>query len=110
MKHPEEMNQFDNSFKSMNNQMNMTEDEQKDVLHQINNKMNNKRQMPKHSFTHWKYYFTLVSAALILLILAMPLISTIQNKSEGSNVSQGTQDENTRTIEAVLQNSLVGPK
>jgi hypothetical protein len=39
----------------------------------------------------------------------MPLLSTIQNKPEDINVSQGTQEEDIRTIEAVLQNALTGP-
>jgi hypothetical protein len=108
VKQIEEMDQFDNNFKSLNNKLNMTEEEKKDVLYQINNKINSKRKVQKRP-TQWRYYFTLASAALILIILAMPLLSTIQNKPEDINVSQGTQEEDIRTIEAVLQNALTGP-
>jgi hypothetical protein len=109
VKQPEEMDQFDKAFKTMNHKLNMTEGEQKDVLYQINNKINSKKQRPKQAFTHWKYYFTLASAALILILLAMPLLNNNESKSEEPGVSQGTQEEDIQAIESVLQNALTGP-
>ncbi|SDN23067.1 hypothetical protein [Bacillus sp. OK048] len=106
MKRIGEMNQLDNHFKSMNHKMNMTEQEQKEVLLQIQNKMNSRKQQSKQP---WKYYFTLASVAFILMLLAMPLLDSIQNKSEGSKVSLNTDEKNLRTIGAVLQNALTGP-
>ncbi|MDF2854714.1 MAG: hypothetical protein K0Q87_565 [Neobacillus sp.] len=39
----------------------------------------------------------------------MPLISNMENKQEGSDVSLQNHDENIQTIEAVLQSALTGP-
>lgn len=83
MKQFEEIHEYDNDFKSINNKINITEEEQKDVLYKINYKMDRKSLTRKHATIKWKYYLALSTASLLLIILVMPLLSNIFQDTTG---------------------------
>ncbi|MBM7571930.1 DUF4871 domain-containing protein [Aquibacillus albus] len=90
----EEMDSYDDSFKSMKNKVYLSETEKREVFHKINMKIERKPSIRKQLSIKWKYRLALSSASFILMILIMPFLINIIQDSTG-NLSK---DESIRQI------------
>ena len=77
MKQSEELKEHDRDFKSIGDKVNLTEVEQKDILQQINTKIDEKLPARKQKPSAWRYYTALVAASFIIIILTLPLFNGI---------------------------------
>lgn len=81
----EEVNVYDKEFKSMGNMINLTQEEQKYVLEQVNKRINRKSPINKLFSFRWSYVIAVTAASLFFLLLALPQISNVVHNSLGSN-------------------------
>jgi hypothetical protein len=81
----EEVNVYDREFKSMNNKINITQEEQKYVLEQINSRMDRKLPIRKHSPFQWSYIIVLTAASLLFILLSLPLLINVIQDRTGNN-------------------------
>ncbi|HWO77825.1 MAG TPA: nuclear transport factor 2 family protein [Bacillus sp. (in: firmicutes)] len=88
-----EINVYDQDFKSMKNQINMTEEEQYDILHQINTKIDGRLLNTKKSPDKWKSYIALASAFLVLIILSVPFLGNVLEEGTGLFEDHMTAEE-----------------
>lgn len=73
----EEVNVYDKEFRSMDNMINLTQEEQKYVLEQINNRINRKIPINKLFSFRWSYVIAVTAASLFFLLLALPQIGNL---------------------------------
>ncbi|MET3696616.1 hypothetical protein SAMN05877753_103139 [Bacillus oleivorans] len=88
-----EMNEYDQDFKSMKNQINMTEEEQHYILHQINTKIEGRLLNTKKSPDKWKYYIALAATFLVLIIVSVPFLSNVLEEGTGLFEHNTTAEE-----------------
>jgi hypothetical protein len=68
-----DVNEFDQNFKDMKGKINLTENEQKDIVNQINLRM--EKPSKKNGFSTWKPYMALATAFLLVIVFAAPILS-----------------------------------
>ncbi|MUK89608.1 hypothetical protein GMD78_14665 [Ornithinibacillus sp. L9] len=89
------MNRFDDNnnldvrFKSMNQKLSMTKEEQNDMLHEINQKIRISKSTTKKRSIPWKFYVTSAVMAVIFMIFITPLFNdTVKNPGSGENLNE----------------------
>lgn len=109
MKQFDERNEYNSHFKSMDNKINIAENEQKEILEQINNRIDSESSTRRKSSKIWKYYFAFSAASLIIIILSLPLLSNmIQERTGFSNMGESIhQILNERGYEKIVHQQEV---
>ncbi|WP_407268496.1 hypothetical protein [Radiobacillus sp. PE A8.2] len=83
MKQFDEKSEYDDVFRSMNKKVNIAEKDQTEVLYHINNEMDKNNQIQRKN-SKWKYYLALSTAALLVMVLVIPLLSNILLNTTGN--------------------------
>lgn len=82
MKKPKDISEFDDHFKSLNKKLKLSENEQNDMLLLLNKKIDST--LPKKGFP-FKYYLSLTSALIILVIMGSYYITNVTDTSDYSH-------------------------
>ncbi|GIN87410.1 hypothetical protein J6TS2_37960 [Heyndrickxia sporothermodurans] len=86
MKQYEEIgDKYDKDFKSMNNKINITQEEQKNVLEKIINKIEKELPIRRHFYFQKKYLIALTAASLIFIIFSFSLLNNVFHDRKESN-------------------------
>ncbi|GAA0343848.1 hypothetical protein GCM10008967_37870 [Bacillus carboniphilus] len=80
--------QYDEGLKSLDNGVNLSEEEQNKMIDQINTKIGDVSPKMRQSPKKWRYYLAFASAFLVITILSLPQLSHMLGESTETTVEE----------------------
>ncbi|WP_102274922.1 nuclear transport factor 2 family protein [Cytobacillus massiliigabonensis] len=72
---------YDQGLKSLGNRINITQEEQNQMIDKINTKIENDWQTKRRTPINWSYYFVLIATLLVISILTLPVLNNVPGES-----------------------------